>query len=59
MTDIPLFICPKCGGEFCGRDVGGERGKPVALPTMRCHDQFNIGCTWHGVWPPKQAQETP
>jgi hypothetical protein len=48
--DAP-FICPKCSGEYFGRDTANENGEVVVLRTVRCHDQFGIGCKWHGEWP--------
>lgn len=54
----PRFICPACGGEHFGRNTAGDiHGNVVCLETVRCHDQFEVGCAWRGAWPSKRYDE--
>lgn len=52
------FTCPRCGSHYFGRDVTSDKdGKPVVLPTVRCHGDSSEGtrtCDWRGVWPSKK-----
>lgn len=38
------FLCPRCHGSHFG-----SSGHGTALVEYHCHDEFERGCSWHGV----------